>query len=91
MSFTIKKNVTPIKVYHSLLGAAIAGESEEISVTYEVTSILSLSDLVGVAEYKVTPEGAAMSGRGELPFVYSERGTRWKRPRKNSRKVYSEG
>ncbi|MFB5953035.1 hypothetical protein, partial [Klebsiella pasteurii] len=66
--------VTPIKVYHSLLGAAIAGESEEISVTYEVTSILSLSDLVGVAEYTVTPEGAAMSGRGEIPFVYSGKG-----------------
>ena len=55
-------------------GAAIAGESEEISVTYEVTSILSLSDLMGVAEYMVTPEGAAMSGRGELPFVYSGTG-----------------
>ncbi|WP_241183388.1 hypothetical protein, partial [Klebsiella michiganensis] len=71
---TIKKIVTPIKVYHSLLGAAIAGESEEISVTYEVTSILSLTDLVGVAEYTVTPAGAAMSGRGELPFVYSGTG-----------------
>ncbi|MFB5952791.1 hypothetical protein, partial [Klebsiella pasteurii] len=66
--------VTPIKVYHSLQGAAISGESEEISVTYEVTSILSLSDLIGVAEYTVTPEGAAMSGRGELPFVYSGTG-----------------
>ena len=42
MSFTIKKIVTPIKVYHSLLGAAIAGESEEISVTYEVTSPFAL-------------------------------------------------
>ena len=43
-------------------------------MTYAVTSILSLSGLAGVAEYSVTPEGAAMSGRGELPFVYSGTG-----------------
>ncbi|WP_370607519.1 hypothetical protein [Klebsiella pneumoniae] len=83
MSFTIKKTVTPLKVYHSLLGAAIAGESEEISVTYEVTSILSLSDLVGVAEYTVTPEGAAMNGRVNSRLFIPGRGTRWKRLRKN--------
>ena len=34
----------------------------------------ALPILVGVAEYTVTPEGAAMSGRGELPFVYSGTG-----------------
>ncbi|QLT08175.1 hypothetical protein HV299_07190 [Klebsiella grimontii] len=74
MSFSVKKTVTPLKVFSSLLGAAIRGDSEEINVTYEITSIISLSGTEGVAEYSVEPEGAAMTGRGEFPFIYSGSG-----------------
>jgi hypothetical protein len=74
MSFIVSSSVTPMKVYNSLKGAAIVGAAETIDVTYEVTSILSLSGTTGVAEYTVTPEGASLSGTGQIEFTYSGTG-----------------
>lgn len=74
MSFSVQKKVTPVKTYPSLLGAAIRGKEEKITVTYTVTSIVSLTDKIAVAEYSVSPEGASLCGVGNFEFLYSGSG-----------------
>lgn len=71
MSFTINKVVTPIKTYPSLMGAAVRGDTETLSVEYSVTSIVSLAGNTGIAEYSVTPDGADLPGMGTIDFQYS--------------------
>ncbi|HBW2812212.1 TPA: hypothetical protein MEW06_001567 [Klebsiella pneumoniae] len=74
MSFSVEKTVAPVKSYPSLMGAAIRGEREALSVVYAVTSIISLAGSTGIAEYSVTPEGAELSGMGTIEFQYSGTG-----------------
>lgn len=74
MSFSVKKSVAGVKNYPSLMGAAIRGELETLTVVYEVTSIISLAGSAGLAEYSVTPEGAELSGAGRIEFEYSGKG-----------------
>ncbi|MFK1621071.1 hypothetical protein [Klebsiella pneumoniae] len=74
MSFSVEKTVAPIKSYPSLMGAAIRGARETLTVTYAVTSIISLMGSTGIAEYSVTPEGADFSGTSTIEFQYSGTG-----------------
>lgn len=74
MSFSVEKTVAPVKSYPSLMGAAIRGERETLTVVYAVTSIISLVGNNGIAEYSVTPEGADLSGTGTIEFQYSGTG-----------------
>lgn len=74
MSFSVTKTVSGVKTFPSLGGAAIKSEEETLNVVYEITSILSLSGLNGVAEYTVTPDGCNLSGTGILEFTYSGTG-----------------
>lgn len=74
MSFTKQMTVKPVKVFHPLLGAAIQGEEEVLSVTYTVTSLVQLTGTTGVAEYTVMPEGAELAGTGSIEFEYSGKG-----------------
>lgn len=74
MSFTIQRTVPVIKTYPALLGAAIKGTDEVLSVTYSVTSLVELTDSYGVAQYSVTPEGASLKGTGTIEFTYSGSG-----------------
>ncbi|CAH5317439.1 MULTISPECIES: hypothetical protein [Klebsiella] len=74
MSFSVKKSVAGVKNYPSLMGAAIRGERETLTVVYAVTSIISLAGSTGLAEYSVTPEGAELSGAGRIEFEYSGKG-----------------
>ena len=74
MAFTIAKTVPSVKSYPALHGATIKGPLETLQVTYEITSLVSLSGTHGAAEYSVTPEGCDHSGTGVFEFTYSGTG-----------------
>lgn len=74
MSFEIKKTVTPVIVYNALAGAAIKGKEETLKVKYTVTSLISLTDSAGIAEYTIEPENASLFGSGVIEFEYSGSG-----------------
>ncbi len=70
----MKMSVRPVKVYHQLLGAAIQGEEEVLSVVYTITSLVSLTGTSGIAEYTIMPDGADLEGCGNIEFEYSGTG-----------------
>ena len=70
MSFTKSKQVPSVKTYPSLLGVAIRCQPETIEVTYSVTSIVSLTDSLGIAEYSVSIPDADLLGTGTIEFSY---------------------
>lgn len=70
MAFTIIKSVPSIKTYPSLSGVAIRCETEVLEVSYNITSIISLTDVSGVAEYSVDIPNSDLIGTGTIEFVY---------------------
>lgn len=71
MPFTITKSVPSIKTYPSLLGVAKRCESENLEVTYTISSIVSLTNTYGVAEYTVSIPDADLQGTGTIEFAYT--------------------
>lgn len=74
MSFVVTKTVPCVKSYPALNGAAIKGDDETLEITYAITSLVALTDTYAVAEYSVTPTGAALAGKGNIEFTYSGSG-----------------
>lgn len=70
MSFTVQKTLTKC-VYYPEVGIQSDVEEVTIDVTYTVTGIKSLYDVLGVAIYTVTTGDDATPGEGIFEFAWS--------------------
>lgn len=70
MSFTIQKQVPVTKTYPTLQNAVKQGGEELLDVTYSISSIISLKDEAGIAEYTVSIGSPGEAGTGIIDFVY---------------------
>lgn len=71
MSFTIQREVTPSLVYTELGGLFKNLENVSLSVTYEVTDIISIAGNHAWLQYTIKVEGIGGSSTGVMEMEYT--------------------